>query len=240
MNHRCVGIDATKGGWMAACMEADITTVQTFRTIDETCDEYAHADCVLIDIPIGLSESKLDMRPDGELRRWLIGKSSSVFNVPCRQAVYADSYRDANAANIEILGKGLSRQSHSICAKIREVDIFLKRNPSWQNRLMESHPEIGFAMMNAGRPVLEGKKTWEGTNARISLLKGYVNNMDQIIESATHDVRLKNRMDDVLDALCLAVISNLGMTKGFATIPEVPGSDKRGLKMQIVIATIRG
>lgn len=40
--------------------------------------------------------------------------------------------------------------------------------------------------------------------------------------------------DDVIDALCLAVIGMLGTKNGFATIPKKPMKDSKGILMQMV------
>jgi len=236
--YKCVGIDGTRGGWMAACLDGDSLAVKLFDTINELCAEYTDADCVLIDIPIGLPESKTDIRPDGDLRKRLKGKASSVFNTPCRQAVYEVDYQSAKDTNIEIMGKGLSQQSFAISNKIRETDKFLQCNPAWQNRLLESHPEYGFAVLNAGVPVLKNKKTKEGSIDRISILKRYVCNLDQFLDQISQVSGMRGRFDDVLDALCLSVIGNLGMKNGFKTVPDLPAVDSKGLKMQIVFPEV--
>ncbi|WP_419762031.1 hypothetical protein [Clostridium beijerinckii] len=41
-------------------------------------------------------------------------------------------------------------------------------------------------------------------------------------------------IDDVIDALCLAITGVIGLENGFETILEVPMDDKRGIKMQMV------
>ena len=63
------------------------------------------ADCLLIDIPIGLPESLEDevKRPDQQLRVRLQGKQSSVFNTPCRQAVYWIGYNKMDSFSEELL-----------------------------------------------------------------------------------------------------------------------------------------
>ncbi|WP_333648669.1 DUF429 domain-containing protein [Lacrimispora sp.] len=232
--HKCVGVDGTKGGWLAACMKADAVSIQLYRTIHELCAEYSDTDSILIDIPIGLPESDTDIRPDNVLRNNLKGKASSVFNTPCRQAVYASNYEGANAINKDVMGKGLSKQSFAICEKIKEVDAFLQSNPDWKNRLVESHPEYGFALLNVGAPVVESKKKQAGVSARISLLRPHITHLDTLLTKVSGDSAVKNRLDDILDALCLAVIGELGMAYGFFTLPDLPPTDSKGLKMQIV------
>jgi len=72
-------------------------------------------------MPIGLPESINEIRPDAEARRIISGRSSCIFNTPCRQAVYTGDYFEASEINRQILGKGLSKQSFAICSNIRSI-----------------------------------------------------------------------------------------------------------------------
>ncbi|NOW91072.1 putative house-cleaning noncanonical NTP pyrophosphatase (MazG superfamily) [Clostridium beijerinckii] len=49
------------------------------------------------------------------------GKTSSIFNTPCRQAVYAENHTKAIEENKANLGASLSPLSYVICGKIREI-----------------------------------------------------------------------------------------------------------------------
>ena len=236
VKHKCIGVDGTKGGWIASFYDGQNIQIKLFKSIQDLCAEYNDADFILIDIPVGLPERKSDMRPDAELRKRLSGKSSSVFNTPCRQALNAADYAGANAINMEIMGKGLSKQSYAICDKIKEVDDFLQDNPIWKNKLLESHPEYGFMVLNYGKPIIKNKKTQEGMNARISTIRSYAVNSGQLIKDSSSDSTIKNRIDDILDAVCLSIIGFLGATNGFLSIPDVPLIDSKGLKMQIIFA----
>lgn len=236
---KSVGVDGTKGGWIAACVEAGVINIKMFTTIDALCAEYSDADSVIIDIPIGLPESKADIRPDKELRERLKGKASSVFSTPCRQAIQELKKQDAKEQNSKVLGKSLSEQSLALCGKINEVDVFLQNNKAWQNRLVESHPEYVFMTLNDGKPIFESKKTKEGLNARIALLRRYTQNIDRVLEETSLLPGMKKRLDDMIDAICLAVVGELGLTNKFRSIPEKAEKDSNGLKMQIVYAEVR-
>ena len=218
--------------------DISINDIKVFSSIKELLSEYSDADSVIIDIPIGLPESKEDLRPDSELRKRLKGKASSVFTTPCRQAVYANDYEKASKINREEMGIGLSKQSFETCKKIKEVDEFLHSSPYWQEKLKESHPEYGFAVLNNDNPVLESKTSYFGAVARISILKRYLFNINELIEDISRNTVLKNRLDDVLDAICLAVVGDFGVNTEFHSIPEKPEKDKKGLLMQIVYAEV--
>ena len=188
----------------------------------------------MIDIPIGLPESIEESihRPDVELRQLLKGKASSVFPVPCRQAVFELDKLKAKEINIKELGKSISEQTFGICRCIREVDIFLQNNPEWKNRLMESHPEYCFSILNNNNPIIEKKTKEDGQKIRIQVLKKYYNNIEITLEKIPKGIKL----DDALDSFSLAIMAKLIDEYGIITVPTMPCYDKKGLKMQIVVS----
>ena len=234
-----VGIDGCKGRWLAVALSDRGHEVQLFDRIDQVCEYYKHADSILLDMPIGLSEHVQDIRPDSALRKKLKGKTSSVFNTPCRQAVYEEDYRNASNLNFDIVGSKLSRQSFAITPKIREVDSFLQINPEWKNRLLESHPEYCFANLNCGEPILENKQTAEGVTKRLSVLERYYPHTQAVVQLFNSNYpALVKRLDDLLDAFAQASVGAIGLECGFHSIPDAPPWDNQGLIMQIVGANI--
>lgn len=236
----CVGVDGCKGEWLAVAITADRYEVNKFKTIDEICEKYANAHSIIIDIPIGLPENiqEATNRPDRLLRQLMKGKESSVFSVPCRQAVYEQNKECAKKLNIQTLDKSLSEQSLAICKSIRQIDTFLQSHPQWKNKLQESHPEYAFAILNGGRPILDRKVDETGQKRRIDLLQKYYSPSADVIRSFLNAVPGRKKIDDVLDALCLAVIGKLGLINGYKTVPGSPCKDSTGLNMQIIIADI--
>lgn len=230
-----IGIDGCKGRWLLVSLTHDGLDVHLYDQIEEICEHYAAADAMLIDMPVGLPESPLEIRPESALRKKLKGRASTVFNVPCRQAVQETEYAAASSVNYEVLGKRLSRQSFGILPQIREIDNFLQMEPSWKNRLMESHPEYCFALLNNGRPIVSNKRTPEGEAARIKLLMRYFPTTQALI-IRFHDKYpgSRSKTDDLLDALVLAVIGAAGLRNGFHTLPDTVNEDSRGIRMQIV------
>lgn len=91
-------------------------------------------------------------------------------------------------------------------------------------------------MLNSGEPLHENKKTYEGTRKRIELLRHYYDKTEEIIVYASSNQKLRNLMDDVVDALCLAVTGMIGLENGLKSIPEEPMIDAKGLLMQMVYA----
>lgn len=235
-DYRCVGIDACKGKWVAVHISNSEFDVRKFCTIDEICQAYPSCDTYIIDIPIGLPESSAELRPDKFVKKMLGKKGSSIFEVPCRQAIYSENKFDARNRNIEIMGKSLSEQSLGISKAIKQIDEFLLEKPEWKNKLLESHPEFCFSKLNNSHPIIEDKKTFEGQNARLDVLRRYYPNANQVIEKFLKDVPYRKKTDDVIDALCLAVIGKEMLAKGAKTIPEEPAQDNRGIVMQMVYA----
>ncbi len=235
-----VGIDGCMGKWLTVAITESGFDINLISSIEEVCDKYQNADCIIIDMPIGLAEKIDDKRPDTVLRGKLKGKASSVFNTPCRQAVYENTYEKASEINRNILAKGISKQSYAIIPKIREIDEFLQANNKWKNRLLESHPEFCFAKLNDGLPILENKQTQQGAEIRIELLSEYYPESYEVVEHFKRiaPASLSLKIDDVIDALVLAVTGIMGLNNGFISLPENPPKDSTGVIMQIVSANL--
>lgn len=232
----CIGIDACKGKWVAVYIDENGFEVEKFNTINDICNHYPNCDSYIIDIPLGLPEDKSHLRPDLIIKNMLKKKGSSIFQVPCRQAVYANDKAVARELNIAALGKSLSEQSLGIAKAIRQVDEFLENNTQWKNRLLESHPEFCFSKLNNNQPILEDKISVEGQQKRIEVLRKYYPQADQVIDKFLADVPYRKKIDDVIDALCLAVMGKIILKKGIKTVPEKPMMDSRGILMQMVYA----
>ncbi|SEP39745.1 DUF429 domain-containing protein [Propionispora vibrioides] len=241
-----VGIDSCKRvgkyrGW--AVFWHDLSGRYGFADypdITKLMTEHNDAGCLLIDIPIGLPENSQQnvARPDQKLRSRLPGKASSVFNTPCRQAVYAQDKQTAKACNLQVLQKSLSEQSLGFTPKIREVDQFLLEQPQYIGRLRESHPEYGFAILNGNKPLVSKKTLPEGLKERTQLLSEYFIQAEQAMAEIQNRYP-KQLLDDFMDAMVLSVIGRLGMQYGFSTIPQQPVGDSRGIPMEIVYSEPR-
>lgn len=238
-----VGIDGCKKGWVVVSITDDDFEIEIIDSIETICSNYGDRDSIIVDMPIGLPENTEDMRPEGEARKILKSRACCVFNTPCRQAVYEKDYHRANEINKKNLGKGLSKQSFAICNKIKEIDEFLEKTPEYKNKIVESHPEVCFAILNfngdSPEPIYENKKTKEGMDKRLELLSKYYSKTEDIKAYIHSDPTLYSIRDDVVDALCLAVIGMLGIKNGFSAIPEKPMEDNKGILMQMVYPNFR-
>lgn len=230
--NRFVGVDWIKGKWLAVEVSNNIARYIIFDNIREICEKYENVDLILIDVPIGLPENaeQVVQRPDKSARAYLKNthRKSSIFPVPFRQMVYADNQKEFwNIA--KSLGARTTPQSYAIIKCIRQVDEYLHNNPNWKNKLLESHPECAFQALNNGEGLEFSKHTQEGIELRVKILSKYVKNVKPLLMMTPKEAR-----EDILDALCLAITSKIGVK----SIPENPKTDNAGLKMQILVADI--
>lgn len=210
-----------------------------FDTIGALWKAFQNASLILIDIPIGLPHSG-KRNCDVEARRILKQRASSVFPVPCREALKGESYVQASKLNKSILGVKLSIQTWNILGKIREVDEFLRNNIQRQGRIKESHPEVCFWALARGRPMVYSKKSAPGFIERHTILEKTFPTTREIAETALQKFARKDlARDDILDATVLAVSAALPL-KSKKTIPENPPRDQNGLPMEIVFFMATG
>jgi len=198
---------------------------------------------IFIDIPIGLPDSQNNIRICDKYARIRLTRkrSSSIFSVPCREAVYAENFEIANQINKKIIKKGLSRQCWNICSKIKEVDEFLTQNPDLIDILIESHPELCFWALNGGSALQHYKKHPIGIFERINILKKYVSNIDEQIQIYFLKLRnsnIKSKLDDLIDAAVLAISAYLSPKQYIKDFSKKFTIDKKNFPMRIVHSPI--
>ena len=228
-----IGVDGCRGGWIAAVLDHGDMQLKRYKYISSLVEEYPSFDAFLIDMAIGLRNSKEQERPDDEARKELGPKGSSVFPIPSRDAVYADGEDAQKHENIRTLGKSLAKQSIAIIPKIRELDTFLNNHPEYKNKILESHPEVDFARLN-GTVLMSRKQEEPGPSQRIAVLSEFLDrkNLYGMYDKAKE---LGCKQDDLIDAICLAVTGALYSHGEYETIPAEPESDKKGLLMQLIV-----
>lgn len=231
-----IGVDGCKGGWIAAILDHCDLQIEKYDNIEALIGTYPKFDSFLIDMAIGLRDRADQLRPDNEARAELKSKASSVFPVPCREAVYAEGEKAQKEANQRILGKSLAKQSIAIIPKIKELDVFLERHPEYKNVILESHPELAFARMK-GSELMTRKKEYTGYTERKTLLEEYLDK-SQLTGLRDKAKQLGCAPDDVLDAICMAVTAAMQAHGMCETIPSGPGKpekDSRELRMQMIV-----
>jgi predicted RNase H-like nuclease len=207
------GLDSCKKGWFFVALGDDGPEFGVVPTLADLIQRAGPDDPILVDIPIGLLESgAAGRRCDREARQVLSPERvSSVIPVPARQAIYAESYKEASRLNREVLGKGLSKQSWAIARKIREVDQLLQERRELRGRIREVHPEVCFWALD-GAPMSHYKKTRAGLHQRMAILERHVPRVSETVAAAfLEHGGFEAARDDIIDAMVAALTaSHLG------------------------------
>jgi predicted RNase H-like nuclease len=230
------GVDGCKGGWLISTInDAFFVSVSLVNSLEEAIPLFNNSRFISIDMPMGLSESKEEDRLCDALIRKELGfpYSSSVFSVPCRQAVYAEDYETANQINKQILGKGVSKQVWNICSKIKELDCFVNNYPKFREKIAEAHPELCFKVLKSQNLNFK-KREEEGIKERLHLLSLYIKQVQ--IEYASLCKRWpgsKVKPDDIVDSMVLAVNSYFVFIGKYHVFPEKICTNAEGIKMNV-------
>lgn len=228
-----IGIDGCKYGWCVVHDSAEGLQVLIISNISELESVISKDELICIDIPIGLPDGSYPRRVEQIARKMLPSKSSSFFGVPCRDAVYAYDYKEANKINKVQLEKGLSIQSWHICSKIKEVDTWLLESEEANKKIKEAHPELCFYFLQKDNSPLLPKKTSEGRAQRLKIVSSWYDGLDELYDDAMSKyIRKDVAADDILDAMCLWCIAKLSQTYQLESITESQ-EDRMGLSMNM-------
>jgi predicted RNase H-like nuclease len=236
--YRFVGIDGCPDGWFCVGLDADAGWRIDMIAAEAIAGFLATATVAFIDIPIGLKDTGGTERACDRQARLALGRprGSSVFPAPARASLCARDFSEALMINRRQTGRGISKQSWMIAPKIRLVDEALQADIALRSVLHESHPEVCFWALNGATAMLHNKKTVSGRNERIALLRRFFPAADALHAEALQRYRRRQvAVDDVLDAMVLAISARLGRS-AYRTLPENPPCDSTGLAMQIVFS----
>lgn len=230
-----IGIDGCKKGWFLVILKDKSWEVSIIEKIEDLSQYVTDKnDIVVIDIPIGLTNNKTERECDLGARRVLGSKrGSSVFRVPCEDAVYCTTYDECSAKNFEITGKRVSMQGWGIVPKIREVDTYIKSHKP-KFTLIESHPEVAFWSLNHEQTLSNSKKDDNGIKERLNILKQHQKNAEEIYKDGRQKFSRKDLAnDDIVDAICMAVIAYYKSNNLVKTLPEAESKKQHGIDMKI-------
>jgi predicted RNase H-like nuclease len=225
------GVDGCEGGWL--CLTVNVKgakpVAQVFPDAKSLLESGAGA-ITAIDIPIGLPSDK-SRECDIEARRLLGPRRSSVFPVPVRNAIEADSYDLACTASEKACGKRLSKQTYALFPRIRELDCLLRQKPDMVNTVYEVHPEVCFYHWNNRRLMRYSKHSGFGFMERFQLI-------EQSYRGASEDIRQSIQPkdasdDDILDALAALWTASRIQSGNAICISTEQEQDEFGLPMQM-------
>jgi predicted RNase H-like nuclease len=253
-----VGVDGCKAGWIAVRRDPGSTarnpgaapSVAVFPSFVSLLDALPANATVAVDMPIGLPDisQKGGRGPEALVRRLLGNRQSSVFAIPSRAALYAQTddftttaawyaaHRQAGevAKATSDPPRGISIQAFGIFAKIREIDAMLIARPELRRRVFESHPEVAFCRLNGDQAMrfpkkIKGAINPAGMAERKALLgrHGYVRGfLDQTPPRGA-------ATDDFLDATAMMLIAARIASGEARPFPDPPLTDRFGIPVAI-------
>lgn len=222
------GIDGCQSRWLAISHVPGSSSfvAQVLETNELPAQPWALA---AIDIPIGLPPSG-SRKADGEARKFVGPRASSVFPCPIRPALDATSWQEACEITYRHNGHRISKQTYAIIPKIRAVDE-LMRSTDLRHRLFEVHPEVSFASWQ-GDPPLLAKKDVRGHEQRRVLIAKHFG--PEAFASVVAQIGARSvAADDIADAFA-ALWSAERLLAGTARrLPEEAAFDDYDLPMHI-------
>lgn len=211
-----LGVDWASGQWLCFAQHerGTVPTANTFESIAAIWQRYnggRDISRLCIDIPIGIPTGPNERTVDRRCRSYL-DRHSSVFRVPVREALAAESFEDANAKSRRVTrteetdGVGVQPTAYGIREQILEVNTFIsEQSPAVNDTIYEVHPELCFTALQ--EPPQYSKKTAQGVAERLDALDTIVTDVGSVFKDTLtavidedgndHDIAV----DDVLDTL---------------------------------------
>jgi predicted RNase H-like nuclease len=210
------GVDGCLSGWVVATRGGAFVA-------DRIGDVVASFDVTGVDMPIGLPP-----RPgracDGDARRLLGRRHSTIFSAPSRPLLTFSDYATALQESRRQFGAGISIQTFNLFTKIGELDHVL-RATSGPITVFEVHPECSFAVLNGGP--LASKHSAAGQHARLALLR-------PIFGQAIPAKLPGAKPNDILDAFAVLWSAERFASGEHLTLGDHT-TDECGLAMQIIV-----
>lgn len=224
------GADGCKDGWVVISEErGGAICFQMVPCLREVALRKELA-LIVVDIPMGLLD-KGAREADKAARQQLGSRHSCVFTAPIRPILYCKTREEASNQWFRIEEKKCTRQLWGIITKIREVDELLRDSPKTRQRIREGHPEVSFAIMNGGQPLLTRKRKKEGQLERIGLLKEtFGDEVERLLNSIKASFHT-----DLIDAFSMLwTARRISRNKKCSRYPRTPEPDRYGILPQIV------
>ncbi|MFD2052523.1 DUF429 domain-containing protein [Mesorhizobium calcicola] len=246
-----VGVDGCKAGWIAVrCNPGMEPTVDIYASFAALLAANPDDAVLAVDMPIGLPEFsyKGGRGPEALVRPLLGQRQSSVFSIPSRAALYADTndfttieawyaaHRRASevAKTTSDPPRGVSIQAFGIFSKIREIDALLIARPELRGRVFESHPEVAFCRLNGDQAMqlpkkIKGTINPAGMAERKALLCRHGYEMGFLDRAPPRGAAA----DDFLDAAAMMLIAGRLAGGSAKPFPKPPLADGFGIPVAI-------
>jgi len=235
-----VGVDGCKAGWFAVTRNGVDLAWLLFPMINDLASAFLGAERILIDVPIGLPWSDAPIRPCDRLARKVLGRprKSSVFPVPCREALTADGVEAARKINRMCIGRSIGAQTWGISPKISEVNRLLLNIQGQSHGIHEIHPEVCFWALADREPMKYSKTTVEGREERLRVLQRFEPSVSAFLDDILSKTLRKNvQADDVLDAT-VAFITAEASQGELVSLAGEPSHDPVGLPIEMLYLRI--
>jgi predicted RNase H-like nuclease len=199
----CIGIDGARDGWVVATFSQGALTLAMYPTISDVV--IPSPSLVLIDMPIGLP-SFARRKCDAQARELLGSRRSTIFPVPAREAVYAESYAECCEINLRHQQCKVSKQAWNLSPKIRELDRFMQADQSRHEYIAEGHPELAFRALSNPSLNITPKRTPEGKQIRREILSGMHACLDTLVQCFLQKHKHGVDVTDAFDAIALCML----------------------------------
>lgn len=233
------GVDGCRAGWIAIIQTAGSDPrVEIRRRFADLVSDLGAGAVIAVDMPIGLPDkiSGAGRGPEQMVRPFLGARQSSVFSIPARAAVEAQSYAEACAKALETSDppRKVSKQAYFLFAKILEIDALLRADTALCARVIECHPEFSFCRLNGGVPMQTPKKIKGAVNPagiaeRVMLLERHGLDRSLFAEAPPRGAA----MDDLVDAAVNLVMARCHTEGRTTPFPDPPLQDRHGLRVAI-------
>jgi predicted RNase H-like nuclease len=245
------GADGCKAGWVGVIARPGAQPkIGTFGGFAELVDALPNDTIIAVDMPIGLPDriGRAGRGPEALVRRHLGERQSSVFSIPSRAAIHAETgpfgspeewyaaHKRASdvARRTSEPPRAISIQAFGLFAKIREIDALLIARPELRGRIIESHPEVAFWRLNGGQAMslpkkIKGRVNPPGMDERRRLLASCG------VARTLLDASLPRGVgeDDFLDATAMLLVAARHAAGKTISFPDPPAVDGNGIPIAI-------
>jgi predicted RNase H-like nuclease len=234
------GVDGCRAGWVAWIRTAGSSApdLRIYSRFADLVEDLGPDAVIAVDMPIGLPDriEGPGRGPEQAIRPFLGARQSSVFSIPARAAVEAQSYSEACVRALETSDppKKVSKQAFYLFPRILEIDRLVRADKGLSSRVVECHPEFSFCRLNNGLAMQTPKKIKGKVNP-----EGIAERSEILVRNGFGSETLKNGpprgagMDDVIDAAVNLVMAGrhaAGLTTAF---PPHPVTDRYGIPIAI-------